>query len=81
MSSEVMWQLVTAVITLICLVGTFLNVKKSVWCFYLWICGNIAWFAVDVFLGIYSRAFLDIVQLAFAVWGAYAWRHNHLEKK
>lgn len=64
---------VTTAITAICLTGTYLNVKKSVWCFYLWICGNVAWFSIDLALGIYSRAFLDVVQLVFAVWGAVEW--------
>lgn len=72
--SEIEWHSIATVITLICLTGTYLNVKKSVWCFYLWICGNVAWFSIDIYLGIYSRAFLDVVQLGFAVWGAWAWR-------
>jgi nicotinamide riboside transporter PnuC len=72
--SEIAWHSITTGITMICLIGTYLNVKKSVWCFYLWIAGNVAWFSIDIALGIYSRAFLDIVQLAFAIWGAWEWR-------
>lgn len=61
-------------VTAICLLGTVLNVKKRRECFYLWILGNIAWLGFDLWSGIFSRAALDIVQLAFAVWGAWEWR-------
>ena len=60
--------------TAVCLVGTVLNVKKLRACFYLWIVGNTAWLAWDLSNGLASRALLDIVQLALAVWGAYEWR-------
>ena len=61
-------------VTAVCLAGTVLNVKKVRWCFLLWAAGNVAWFAVDVHNHLYSRALLDLVQLALAVWGAVEWR-------
>lgn len=61
-------------VTAVCLLGTVLNVKKRRECFYLWIVGNIAWLGFDLWSGIFSRAALDIVQLAFSVWGAWEWR-------
>ena len=63
-------------VTAVCLGGTVLNVKKVRWCFHLWALGNIAWLAIDLGNGLYSRAFLDLVQLALAIWGAVEWRRG-----
>ena len=64
----------TWVFTAISLAGTALNVRKNVLCFYLWAVGNVAWLGFDVASGLYSRAVLDVVHLAFAIWGIFAWR-------
>ena len=52
----------------------YLNVKKNSLCFWLWAFGNTAWLSYDLWLGLYSRAALDVVQLAFAIWGIVAWK-------
>ncbi len=62
--------------TAIALTGTVLNVRKSRLCFHLWTATNLMWLAVDIFNGLYSRALLDLVQLALAVWGVFAWREK-----
>jgi len=64
----------TWVITVLSLTGTVLNVRKNILCFYLWAVGNIAWLAFDLWSELYSRAVLDAVQLAFAIWGIVEWR-------
>ena len=64
----------TWAITIISLTGTILNVKKKSLCFWLWAFGNTAWLSYDLWLGLYSRAALDVVQLAFAIWGIVAWK-------
>ena len=66
----------TWAITIISLTGTILNVKKNSLCFWLWAVGNIAWLSYDLWLGLYSRAALDVVQLAFAIWGIIAWKQK-----
>ena len=71
-SADIIGWLVTAV----CLAGTVLNVKKVRWCFHLWAVGNIAWLGFDVASGLFSRAVLDTVHLAFAIWGIFAWRKD-----
>ena len=63
-------------ITILSLTGTILNVKKNALCFWLWAVGNTLWLAYDLWLGLYSRAALDTVQLAFAVWGIVAWKQK-----
>ena len=64
----------TWAVTAVCLLGTVLNVKKRTECFYLWAAGNVAWMAYDLRCGLYSRAVLDLVQLALAVWGIVEWK-------
>ena len=67
----------TWAITIISLTGTILNVKKNALCFWLWAFGNTAWLSYDLWLGLYSRAALDVVQLAFAIWGIVAWKKKN----
>ena len=66
----------TWIITAISLIGTILNIKKNIACFYLWTIGNIAWLIFDLYSGLYSRTVLDIVQLVFAIWGIIAWNNK-----
>lgn len=66
-------------ITALSLAGTVMNVRKSVWCFYIWTFGNAAWLLIDLKTGFYSRAVLDAVHLALAVWGIFAWRRVRTE--
>ena len=69
-------DLIGWLVTAVCLAGTVLNVKKVRWCFHLWAVGNIAWLAIDIHNRLYSRALLDLVQLALAIWGAVEWRRG-----
>jgi len=69
-----MTALFTWCVTAVCLLGTVLNVKTRTECFYLWTVGNIAWMGYDLRCGLYSRAVLDLVQLALAVWGIVEWK-------
>lgn len=64
------------IVTIICLVGTVLNVKKIRFCFILWTIGNLLWLALDLYNYLYSRALLDIIQLLLAVWGYIAWKNE-----
>lgn len=60
--------------TILSLTGTVLNVKKIRACFYIWVVANLLWLAWDISQGLWSRALLDVVQTAFAVWGIIEWR-------
>ena len=64
----------TWAVTILSLTGTALNVRKNIWCFYIWAVANVAWMGFDLWTGLYSRAVLDAVHLAFAIWGAIAWK-------
>ena len=70
-----MWlETATWALAVISLIGTVLNVKKIKYCFYIWTVSNTLWLAYDLYIGLYSRALLDVVHLALALWGIYAWR-------
>ena len=73
MSSNALFQLGLWLMTALSLVGTELNVKKRIACFYLWTVVNIAWVFVDFQQELYARSVLDGVHLAFAVWGIWDW--------
>ena len=73
MSSNALFQLGLWLLTALSLVGTALNVKKRIACFYLWTVVNIAWVFVDFQQELYARSVLDGVHLAFAVWGIWDW--------
>jgi len=58
----------------IALIGTVLNCKKNNLCFYFWMVTNTMWLVFDVRNATPSRALLDFVQLALAIYGIYEWR-------
>lgn len=63
-------------ITAVSIVGTILNAKKIIACFYLWGLANMAWFAVDILNKQYGRAFLDAFQLCLGIYGLMEWRKD-----
>lgn len=62
--------------TLLCFVGTVLNIKKMKLCFVMWLLGNVIWFLIDIQTNTISRAILDITQLMFNLWGIFEWRKS-----
>lgn len=56
-----------------CLLGTFLNCKKIKYCFIIWFFCNIGWMIIDCITQNYGRMVLDIVQTITAVWGFIEW--------
>ena len=69
-------QIINWITTALCLTGTVLNVKKANACFWFWLAGNVLWLCIDIYNGLWSRAVLDIVQGAMAVWGIIEWQKN-----
>lgn len=65
---------ITWILAILSLLGNVLNVKKSVVCFYIWSIGEICWLMLDIHNGVFGRAFLDLTQLLFALWGIYEWQ-------
>lgn len=55
------------------MLGSFLNAKKKIACFYIWSMSEILWMILDLSKGVYGRAFLDFTSLVFAIYGIYEW--------
>ena len=70
-------NLFTWIATAVALIGTILNCKKIKWCFYLWTATNIMWLVWDIKNGTISRAVLDLVQLALAIYGIFEWSKDN----
>lgn len=71
----------TWVATAIALTGTVLNCKQVRACFYLWTVTNSMWLAWDIYNDLWSRAFLDLVQLGLAIWGIYEWKRLEAKRR
>lgn len=65
---------ITWILAILSLSGNIFNVKKSVICFYIWAIGELCWLFLDIHNGVLGRAFLDLTQLIFALWGIYEWQ-------
>lgn len=66
----------TWILTAISLFGNFLNCRRKRICFLLWIGCNVGWLMIDITNAVYSRAILDAVQIAFAVYGFKEWKKH-----
>ena len=65
---------ITWFLTAISLIGTVLNIRKDILCFYIWLIGDILWCALDFHNGTYGRSLLDFVQIILAVCGIISWK-------
>ena len=65
--------MIQAGLTAVSLFGNFLNCRRKRVCFLLWIFCNIGWAIIDIAAASYSRAILDIVQIAFSLYGYREW--------
>jgi hypothetical protein len=61
-------------LTILSLVGVVLNIYHDRRCFFIWIGTNFCWMLVDFWYTIYAQAFLHLVYLFLAAYGAWRWR-------
>ena len=66
--------IISWITTALALIGTVLNVKKQNLCFWFWLVSNTLWLIYDLYSGLWSRAILDAVQWALALWGIIEWK-------
>lgn len=71
-----MFDLFTALLTVLAIVGVVLNIKKHHSCFYIWFFTNASWAVVDFYKGIPMQGLLFTVYTGLAVYGIYEWRKN-----
>ena len=69
-----MFTAFTIVLTLLALLGVVLNIKKNIWCFYIWLVTNASWAVVDFYKGIPAQGALFSVYTLLAVYGIYEWK-------
>tara|TARA_Y100000310_G_scaffold343125_1_gene449331 strand:- start:3433 stop:3657 length:225 start_codon:yes stop_codon:yes gene_type:complete len=58
------------------LIGYFLNAKKHIVSWLLWIIGNSLMFGYAILIQSYSVAFLSIVLIIINIYGYYSWRKD-----
>ena len=66
---------------MISMLGSFLNAKKSILCFYVWIFANIMWITYDISIELYSRMCLDILQTIICIYGIKTWKLIEKDKE
>ena len=69
-----MFNIFTAILTLLALTGVILNIKKNKLCFYFWVFTNASWAVVDFYKGIPMQGALFTIYTGLAVWGVFEWR-------
>ncbi len=70
----------TWIIAVISITGSLFNVKKNVFCFYLWALCEILCCIIDIKNKHYGRAFLDIFCLGMNIYGIITWtKENRLK--
>jgi nicotinamide mononucleotide transporter len=68
------FDIFTGILTLLALVGVVLNIKKNIWCFYIWLVTNSCWAIVDFYKGIPAQGVLFTIYVGLAVYGIIEWR-------
>ena len=61
-------------LTALSIVGVWLNIKKNIWGFYLWLIGDIGWVYIDLKAGLTGQAVLFVVYSGLCIYGIYEWR-------
>jgi nicotinamide riboside transporter PnuC len=64
----------TWIITGASLIGTVLNARKNIKCFYIWLGSNSAWAIYDFTIGEYSQAALFAIYVGLAIYGIREWK-------
>ena len=60
-------------ISIAALIGVWLNIRKHVGCFWIWVATNATWAVVDYTHGIYSQATLQAIYCALSIYGIWQW--------
>lgn len=64
----------TWVMAIISIIGSILNIKKNVICFYIWFVIDLWSMILDFKSGFFGRAFLDMFQIGVCFWGIVSWK-------
>lgn len=59
--------------SLAALVGVWLNVRRRVACFWIWLFTTSVWTYADLAHGLHAQAALQAVYAGLSVWGIWSW--------
>lgn len=71
----------TWVIAFVSIAGSFFNIKKNKFCFYLWAICEVLCLIIDIKSGVYGRAFLDLFCLGMNIYGIISWAREEEQIK
>jgi hypothetical protein len=75
-ASELVFNILTGILTILALAGVVLNIKKNHYCFYVWLFTNASWAVIDFYKGIPMQGVLFTIYTGLAVWGIIEWRRK-----
>lgn len=58
-------------------IGNYFKYTKNIWCFYIWLIGDILWCTFDFTQGMYGRSVLDFIQIILAICGIVSWKKDN----
>ena len=67
------FEIFTWITAAVSVAGVVLNIKKHRACFVLWSVTNVAWAAVDFYVGLYAQAALFALYFGLSLWGLRTW--------
>ena len=75
-----MLENLTWLVAIASLIGAFLNARKNVKGFYIWVVTNLCWVAYDIYISQYAQAFLFLAYMGISIYGIVTWRRNEVER-
>lgn len=71
-----MIEILTWILAVASLIGTWLNIKKVSICFAIWLVTNASWTIYDFYIGAYAQSALFLSYTILAAYGLYEWRYK-----
>jgi len=75
------FNFITILLTILAIIGVVLNIKKNIWCFYIWAVTNASWAIVDFYKGIPAQGILFTIYTCLAIYGIFAWKRDSYASK
>jgi len=69
-------ELFSAVATVLALIGVWLNNRRRIWCFYLWLVSNSMCMGLHANAHLWIMSFRDLAFIILAIEGAIRWRRQ-----
>lgn len=66
--------IVTWIATILAIVGSILNAKRSITGFYVWLISNFMYAMVNAYLNIWAQSILFLFNMGVCTWGIINWK-------